>query len=244
MKNTKLKDIQFIIKDKDIIKNLDHSLFNETPLLSNLLFFVGFFEAIFIFFIFFVNPSVPIGEDYFILKLILLFIIFFSSIIFSLISEIFFNYKDYCGLTVKIIKKIFYRFNKNEKETLRKLIEIDGYFISYTPNKMKKLLNYYNSLNDKQKKYFITKKDYHSILKENIINYIKSNDLETIKKEKEEITSIVFDNFQDYDIKYISNLIINKLKEDKEAKRKAFLENFNDYEEKNKEENKKIIKQI
>ena len=233
------------MKDKDIIKNLDFSLLNETPLLSNLLFFVGFFESIFIFFIFFVNPSAPIGEDYFVLKLILLFIILFSSITFSFISETLFNYKDYCGLTVKIIKKIFYRFNKNEKEILRKLIEIDGYFISYTPNKMKKLLNYYNSLNDKQKKYFITKKDYHSILKENIINYIKSNNLETIKKEKKEITSIVFDNFQDYDIKYISNLIINTLKEDKESKRKAFLDNFNDYEEKNKEEeNKKIIKQI
>lgn len=242
MKKTTLKDIQTIVKDKDIIENLDYSLLKENPYLSFLFLVIGFSESIFILFTF-IPPLEPIG-DYAILKILLLHIFIISPILISEILKFTFNYKDYCGLTVKIIKKIFYRFDNNQKNILNKLINIDGYFVSCTPKKIKKILTYYNSLNEKQKKYFTLKSNYQSILKKNIFDYIKNNDIETIKKEKEILTDIIVNNFKNYDIEYIGQLILNKLKEDKEIQRKIFLDNFNNEEQQDIKSNKKVIKEI
>lgn len=240
-----LEDIKNIVNDKELIKNLDYSVLKSNSYLNAFSLFIVFFESIFILFAFFIDISKPVG-DYAILKIIAIHLFMVSPIFINMFLSKFFNYKNYCGLTLKIIRKIFYSFNKEDKEILEKLTNSGDFLIHNTPTKMKNILKYYNSLNNKEQKYFLEKAEYISTLKRNIINYIKKNDVETIKKEKDVLTDIVIDNFNNYEIEYISNILINKLKQDKEIKRKMFLNNFNDEEklEKVNINNKNIIKEI
>ena len=77
MKKTTLKDIQTIVADKNIIENLDYSLFKKNYFLVFLLFGIGFLEPLFILFTFFFHPLEPVG-DYAIFKILLFYIFIFS----------------------------------------------------------------------------------------------------------------------------------------------------------------------
>lgn len=223
-----IKDIKNIVNDKEIINNLDYTLLKNNKINSTLSVSILFLEPIIIFFVFFVDITKPVG-DYALLKIISFCLFTFSAFIIDGLLDKFFN-KNYYGLTLNLITKIFYRFNKEEKNILNQIIDMKGFYTPYTPKTLRKILNYYNSLNEKEKKYFLKKTKYKNILERNIINYIKSNDVETIKRDKEELTNIVINNFNDYDIDYISIILKNKLKKDKEIQKKMFLDNFEDDE--------------
>lgn len=223
-----IKDIKSIVNDKEIINNLDYTLLKNNKINSTLSVSILFLEPIIIFFGFFVDITKPVG-DYAFLKIISFGLFIFSAFIIDGLLDKFFN-KNYYGLTLNLITKIFYRFSKEEKNILNQIIDMKGFYTLYTPKTLRKILNYYNSLNEKEKKYFLKKTKYKNILEKNIINYIESNDVETIKRDKEELTNIVINNFNNYDIDYISIILKNKLKKDKEIQKKMFLDNFEDDE--------------
>ena len=136
-----IKDIKSIVNDKEIINNLDYTLLKNNKINSTLSVSVLFLEPI-IFFGFFVDITEPVG-DYALLKVILFCLFTFSAFIIDGLLDKFFN-KNYYGLTLNLITKIFYRFSKEEKNILNQIIDMKGFYTAYTPKTSRKILNYYN----------------------------------------------------------------------------------------------------
>lgn len=106
----------------------------------------------------------------------------------------------------------------------------------YSHSQIEKILEYYNSLNKHEKEYFIKKIKIENYIFIKVIEYIKNNDIQSIQDNKEELTQLVFDSFNEEDINEILVTLKNKINNNKNQKIE-FINTLN-------KNNKQLIKEI
>ena len=95
-------------------------------------------------------------------------------------------------------------------------------------NLKRKIINYYNSLNDVEKNFYCTN-DTHQVYIYNFLeHYINNSDIEDIRENKEVIAEIISQEFDKYYLKGIKNVLQDRLDLEEEISKKQIINMFND----------------
>lgn len=221
-----IEDLKYIINNKNHIKNVNIDILtkdNSSMLKSFLLIAGGLYEifGIFLTVAFLFTNS---GEIYFLSVLINFFCAY---------AVICFNKEPLLVSFFKVLqrRKILNSNVKKEDEIFNILMNHE-----YSHSQIEKILEYYNSLNGHEKEYFIKKTKIENYIFIKVIEYIKNNDIQSIQDNKEELTQLVFDSFNEEDINEILVTLKNKINNNKNQKLE-FINTLN-------KNNKQIIKEI
>lgn len=207
-----IKDLKDIFSNEIELNNVNVNILEKdfsSSLRSFFLIVSGLFE------IFLILPLIT----YFLIGNPIIIII---SFILSVISYTF---------IIGILKMPFtpYLFMNFQKNKLKKLNFNEGSRIfnlltekEYSNIKINKITNYYNSLTDLQKDYFVNHKYINNYFLNKTIEYIEQNNIEEIQKNKEEVTQLVFDNFNEDNINHILKKLKDKIENNKSQKEEFF----------------------
>lgn len=221
-----IEDLKYIIKNKNNIKKTNTKILikdNISMFKSLFLIFGGLFEI----FGLFITIAFLFTNEHSVL---------ISSLLFNILLGCFIVYINSQPLLVSFFEKLQKRkiLNLNIKkdtEIFNLLVEQE-----YSHSQIEKILEYYNSLNKYEKDYFDKKTNIENYLFIKALKYIENNDIQYIQDNQEELTELVFDNFNEGDINEILIILKNKINKNKNQKR-DFINILN-------KNNKQIIKEI
>lgn len=222
----KIEKLKYIIENKNKIKNLNTEILIK-DYKSNLKCFFLIVGGLFEIFGLFITISLLFTNNP-IFLLFSMFINFFISYFFIYINK----EQLFICFFLKLQKIKILNYNIKEKTEIFNLLMNP----EYSNSQIDRIIKYYNSLDEYEKDFFVSQKGINSYVFSLVIKYIKDNNIEYIQKNKEELTNLVFDFFNEEDIKEILTILKNKINFC-ENKKVEFINVLN-------KNNKEIIKEI
>ena len=221
-----IEDLKYIIENRKKLEKIDSEILikdNSSMLKSLFLIFGGLFEI----FGLFITIAFLFTNEHSVL---------ISSLLFNILLGCFIVYINSQPLLVSFFEKLQKR--KILNLNIKKDTEIFNLLVAheYSNSQIKKILKYYNSLNKYEKDYFDKETNIENYLFIKVLKYIENNDIQYIQDNQEELTELVFDNFNEGDINEILVILKNKINKNKNQKR-DFINILN-------KNNKQIIKEI